>query len=73
MSTTPAKKKLLYVVAGGILCVVCGSLVVFGLILSWYPPWHDLPTFLKFVFHPITLLFLVGAWLLFSGLFKRDG
>jgi hypothetical protein len=66
-----AKKKLLCAVAGAFLYVVCGTLVGIGLILSWYPPWHDPATFLKFVFHPTTLLFFVGAWLLFRGLLFR--
>jgi len=52
--------------------VVCGTLVVIGLILSWYPPYHSLSAFLKFVFHPITLLFFVGLWLLYKGLVTCD-
>ena len=66
----PAKKNLLWMLAGGVLLVVCGTLVVIGLLLSWYPPWHDATTLLKFVFHPTTLLFFAGAGLFFWGLFK---
>ena len=67
-----ARKKQLLVLTGGLLTVVCGSLVGIGLILSWYPPYSSLADFLKFVFHPITLLFFVGMVLLYRGLSLRD-
>ncbi|HEX4343625.1 MAG TPA: hypothetical protein VH255_09550 [Verrucomicrobiae bacterium] len=67
------RKKQLFVLTGGLLVVVCGSLVMIGLILSWYPPYHSLADFLKFVFHPVTLLLFLGMWLLYRGLSLRNG
>jgi len=72
MSTYEAKKGLVLIIAGFLLSVVCGTLVGIGLILSWYPPYRSFSAFLKFVFHPITLLFFVGMWLIYKGVFMLD-
>ena len=53
-----------YLLAGALLTAGCGVLVFMGLVLSWYPPYHDMAHFLKFLLHPTTLLFLLGVGLL---------
>jgi hypothetical protein len=72
MNTNRARKKQLLLLIGGLLVVVCGSLVSIGLVLSWHPPYHSLTDFLEFVLHPITLLLFVGVWLLCWGLSLRN-
>jgi hypothetical protein len=62
------RKRLTLIITGGLLVIICGSLIVVSLVISWYPPWYSLKFFLSFVFHPTTLLLLFGAWLLFKGL-----
>jgi hypothetical protein len=72
MTVKPSKKKLACILIGSFLFSVCGLFIMLSLIISWYPPWYDSTTFLKFIFHPTTLLLFVGAWLLFRGLWTRE-
>ena len=72
ITVKPSKKKLVCTLVGSLLFSVCGLFILLSLVISWYPPWHDSTTFLKFIFHPTTMLFFVGALLLFRGLLKRE-
>lgn len=63
-----SRKKLVCTLIGSFLFSVCGLFIILSLLISWYPPWHDFATFVKFIFHPTTLLFVVGAGLLVRGL-----
>jgi hypothetical protein len=72
MKANGAKKWLVFVMAGFLLSAVCGTLVMFGFILSWTGPFHSWPVFLKFALHPTTLLFFVGIWLIYRGVSMRD-
>lgn len=67
-----SRKRAAHLLIGALLTAGCGLLVFMGLILSWYPPWHDVEHFVKFVSHPITLLFLLGIGLFVRGIFMRD-
>ena len=66
------RKRLAYLLIGGALTAGCGLLVFMGMVLSWRSPWHDGEYFLRFVLHPITLLFLLGLGLLGRGIFMRE-
>jgi len=71
MTVKPSKKKLAYILVGGLLFLVCGMLLLLSLTISWYPPWYDSSRFLKFIFNPITFLFLLGGGLFLRGLSMR--
>ena len=68
MSANKSNWRLACVLAGVVLSAVCGSSVVIGLIVSGIPN-HSFAQFLKFVCHPITLLFFVGLGLAARGLY----
>jgi len=69
---TTKRKRLAFLVPGGLLFLVCGSLVWLGYLSSWGLAYAGPTDVLKFVFHPTTLLFLFSIWLLYKGLSIRD-
>lgn len=66
------RKQLVYVLSGAFLFVVCGLLVWMGYLLSWGLAFARPIDYVKFLFHPVTLLFLFSFWLLFRGFTMRD-
>jgi hypothetical protein len=61
-------KKRGFIIAGSLLAISSGGFLVFGSVLSWAPPWADFNVFVTFILHPITWLFFLGLWLLYTGL-----
>lgn len=69
---TTKQKRLAYFVSGIFLFVVCGSLVWLGYLLSWGLAFAGPMDYLKFLFNPVTLLFLFSFWLLYKSFSIRD-
>lgn len=69
---TTKRKRLAYILSGAFLFVVCGSLVWLGYLFSWGLAFAGPGDYLKFLFHPVTLLFLFSFWLLYKGFSIRN-
>jgi hypothetical protein len=72
LSAKHKKRRLAYLISGAFLFVVSGLLVWAGYLFSWGLAYASPTDYLKFVFHPATLLFLFSFWLLYRGISMRD-
>jgi hypothetical protein len=66
------RKRLAFVLCGAFLFVICGLLVWMGYLFSRGLAYASPTDYLKFIFHPTTLLFFLSFWLLYRGITMRD-
>jgi membrane protein DedA with SNARE-associated domain len=63
---------LLYLIIGGLLFLICGSLIWVGYLCSWGFFGFETKDYLKLLIHPVTLLFVFSIWLIYKGLVLWD-
>ena len=72
MSAKDKRKMFVYLIMGGSLFLISGSLIWLAYLCSWGFFDFTRKDYLKLLFHPVTLLFVLSIWLIYKGLVLWD-